>query len=265
MLQRNPKNIVLGAGYVYFDLFDEQGRPTGERYLAETPGFAISITSENLEDWSSDGPIAEKLLDVAIRVNRAGSMGLKDMSMENFALFVIGGAEMLSTSAATVSAAAVNGGQPVQQGLWYQLGVSDALPTGVRGIEDVAIKSTAETPVTFDIDDDYLLDAELGRIYIVPGGAIDDIVIVSDYDTTAVDWEQVTSDDLGAKRGALRFIAHNTSGKNRDLFLPDVVLRPDGEFAMKSRDTVQQMSFALGINLPGDGRAAVYVNGRPEA
>lgn len=254
------KNIVLGAGYCYFDEHDANGNPTGERYLAETPGFSITVSSENLEDYSSDGPVAEKHLDVPTRVSRDAALTLKDMSSENFALFIVGEAASVSTSAGSATAAAINGGNGVLQGRWYQLGVSTALPTGVRKVSAVAIKAGA---TTHDADDDYELDAELGRIYIVPGGGIaNGTVLTSDYTTVATSWDQVTSNDLGAKSGAFRFVAHNTRGANKDLYLPSVVMRPDGEFAFKSRDTVQQMGFALGINNPGDGRAAVYLNGR---
>lgn len=258
------KNIVLGAGYCFFDEHDADGNLTGERYLAETPGFTLTVSSENLEDFSSDGPIAEKHLDVPTRVVRDAALQLKDMSSENFAMFLIADVATLSTSAGSETATAINGGNGVKQGRWYQLGVSASFPTGVRGIANVVIKDGV--PTTYDVTDDYELDADLGRIYIVPGGGIaDDTVLTADYDRTAVEWEQVSSHDLGAKQGAFRFIAHNTKGQNKDLYLPFIVLRPDGEFAFKSRDTVQQMGFALGINNPGDGRAAVYLNGRAEA
>lgn len=261
MTKPATKNIVLGAGAVFFDEFDASGNLTGERYLAETPGFSLTVTSENLEDFSSDGPIAEKHLDVAIRVARDAALTLKDMSAANFAMFIIGDLSTKSTASGSETGTAINGGNGVKQGHWYQLGVSTTLPTGVRDITNVVIKDGV--PTTYDLTDDYEVDLDLGRIYIVPGGGIaDDTVLLADFDRTAASWEQVTSNDLGAKTGALRFVANNTSGANKDLYLPSIVLRPDGEFAFKSRDTVQQMGFAIGINNPGDGRAAVYLNGR---
>lgn len=257
------KNIVLGAGYVYFDEHDADGALTGERYLADTPGFSITVASESLEDYSSDGPVAEKQLDVATRVTRDAALTLKDMSTENFAMFIIGGVASMSTTAGAVTATEVNGGNGVKQGRWYQLGVSPSLPTGVRKITAVVVKDDNASPATFDLTDDYELDADLGRIYIVPGGGIaDGTVLEVDFTKTEASWDQVASTDLGAKTGALRFVASNTSGQNRDLYLPSVVMKPDGEFAFKSRDTVQQMGFTVSVNSPGDGRASVYLNGR---
>ncbi|HRQ47773.1 MAG TPA: hypothetical protein PK725_12540 [Rhodocyclaceae bacterium] len=258
------KNIVLGAGYVYFDEHAADGSLTGERYLAETPGFSLTVASESLEDYSSDGPIAEKHMDVAIRVTRDAALTLKDMSTENFAIFLIAQAAILSTTAGAVEDTPINAGNGVQQGRWYQLGVNDDYPTGVRQITGLVVHDDAVTPNVFTLDDDYEVDLELARIYIVPGGGIaNDTVLQGDFNRTVASWDQVSSNDLGAKTGALRYVAHNTRGQNRDLYLPDVVMKPDGEFAFKSRDTVQQMGFAVSVNTPGDGRSAVYLNGRP--
>lgn len=254
------KNIVLGAGHVYFDEL-VGGVLSGERYLAETPGFALTVASESLEDFSSDGPIAEKHLDVATRVTRDAAMQLKDMSAENFAMFLIGDLATKVTAAGSVTGGAINAGNGVKQGRWYQLGVSADLPTGVRKVSAVAIKDAIPTAYTVDVD--YEIDLDLARIYIVPGGGIaNNTVLLADYTRSETSWEQISSNDLGAKRGALRYVAANTSGTNRDLYLPAVVMKPDGELAFKSRDTVQQMGFNVAVSSPGDGRAAVYLNGR---
>ena len=84
-------NIVLGAGRIYFELENANGvLAGGERYIAETPGFSITVTPEVLEDWSSDGRIAEKLLDITTQVNRGGTLTVKDVDISNIALFVAG-------------------------------------------------------------------------------------------------------------------------------------------------------------------------------
>lgn len=258
------KNIVVGAGHIYFDEFDTDGNPQGERYLAETPGFSLSVSVETLEDYSSDGAVAEKHLDIPIRTVRDSNVTLKDMKLENFAMFVIGTVSAVTTTSGAVTADPINGGQGVKQGHWYQLGVDNAtMPTGVRDITSLVINDGV-TPQT--ITDDYLADLVTGRIYIVPGGGIPNgTVLTADYNEQDRTWSQVASNDLGAKKGALRYVAGNTTGENRDVFLPSTVLKPDGEVQFKSRDTVQQMGFALSVQKPSDGRAAVYVNGRAAA
>lgn len=255
------KNIVLGSGYIYFDEFDADGNLQGERYLAETPGFSLSITTENVEDYTSDGQTAEKQLDVATKTVRDAKLTLKDMSLENYAIFVIGTLSTITTTAGAVTADPINGGRGVKQGHWYQLGVDAVnMPTGVRDITGLVIKDGA-TPMTLTTD--YIAHLETGRIYIVRGGGIaDDTVLTADYNEQNRSWSQVASNDLGPKKGAVRYVAANTAGTNRDLYLPSSVLKPDGEVQFKSRDTVQQMGFGLSVQKPNDGRAAVYLNGR---
>lgn len=255
------KNIVLGAGYIYFDEFDANGNPQGELYLAESENFSFTVNTETVEVWSDDGPIAEKLVDVSTRVTRDGTMSCKNINGDTLSIFLIAAKASQTTTTGSVTAQAINDGNGVLQGRWYQLGASASQPAGVRNISAVSIKDSV--PTTYTVDTDYKIDLDTGRIYIVPGGGIaDDTVITADYTKASATWEEVTSNDLGAKSGALRFVSANTTGDNRDVFMPSVVLKPDGEFSWKSRETVQQMNFAISVQKPSDGRASVYINGR---
>ncbi len=255
------KNVVLPSGYLFFDPKDATGNLTGEIYLADTPGFTVSVNSESLEDYDSDGPINELNFDHPTNVKRGASVEVKNMSGETAEMFYVADASTITTSAGSVTGKPINGGIGVKQGRWYQLGVDATHPSGIRAIENVDILDGA-TPQT--IATDYELDAELGRIYIVPGGGIaDGTVLTSDYDTTAVSWEQIASNSLGAKEGALRFVAHNARGTNRDGFWPNVVMKPNGDAVWKSRDAVQKFAFSVSIQKPDDGTPAQYINGRP--
>jgi hypothetical protein len=256
------KNIVLGAGRCYFDAFDAAGLPAGERYLADTPEVALTIEQERVVEYGGDGPIAEKIIDEATSVDRSGRFTLCDMSAENLGMFLIGTVASLSTSAGAQAAQPVNGGSGVKQGFWYQLGVSASLPSGVRGIANLVIKDGV--PNTYVKDADYREDLETGRIYIIPGGEIaEDTVLTADYDETDAAWDQVSTHDLGPAEGAFRYVANNTKGKNRDLYVPQCRLIPSGELAWRSRTTVMAAAFDLAIVTPDDGRAAMYLNGRP--
>jgi hypothetical protein len=254
------KNIVLGAGYIFFDPVDSDGKSTGERYVAETPGFSLTLSTERMEAWSSDGPIAEKLEDITTKVTRDFKVSARDISAENLALFLIANAGTETTSGATVTDEAINGGQGITQGRWYQIGASASHPAGKRNISTLVIKDSV--PTTYVKGTDYIEDLALGRIQIIVGGGIaDDTVITADYKEATGSWEQITSNDIGAKEGALRYIADNTTGTNRDVYIPKCRMNPDGEFAMKSRDTLQELSFTISV-LKKAGLAQAYINGR---
>src|SRR5690606_38351652 len=74
----------------------------------------------------------------------------------------------------------------VQQGLHYQLGVSANRPAGAKGIVGSEDSNSTGAVVVYEAGDsnsaagafiegtDYTVDAQLGRVYIVPGGGIAD-------------------------------------------------------------------------------------------
>lgn len=266
------RNTVLGAGYVYFDEYDEAtAQYLGERYLANTPSLALAMEpGGEVKDYEADGEIAALDLHIFTLLDRTAEFTCKDMSAANMALFVDGDLSSISTTAGAVAADTINGGKGVLQGYWYQLGQSISA-AGVRAITTLVIKDSV--PTTYTLTDDYLADLTLGRIYIVPGGAIaDDTVITADFAKTDVSWEQVAAARISrARRGRLRFVAGNTAGTNRDLWIPDCQLHPMGDIQWKSRDTVQQMGFRLTIQVPtavdgaGNALAPVYINGRAVA
>ena len=62
--------------------------------------------------------------------------------------------------------------------------------------------------------------------------------------------------------GALRFVADNPKGDNRDYYFPYVKLAPDGDYALKG-DEWQQISFSFEVLKKASNIEAVYVDGRP--
>lgn len=253
------QQYILGSGRVYFNPEDANEDSTGEIYLGDTPGFTVPVTSESIDTWSSDGAIAEREDLAVTRVVRSCGITVKNVSLYNLSLFIIGTQSTLTEAGGAVTDEAISN---VQQGRYYQLGVSTANPTGVRTISSVTVTGSGGTP-TYVENDDYTVDLALGRLYIVEGGGIaDDADILVDYTKTAESREQVSASDLGAKYGALRYIADNTSGPNRDLYVPRLLLRPDGELAFKSRDAYMLMQFQAEF-LKRGSYAQCYVDGRP--
>lgn len=247
------RNIVLGSGRIFFD------DGTGELYIAETPGFELTVSPTSVEIKSDDGPVAETLLNVSTETTRNFKLTTKNIIDAALALFVGGDVSAKTTTVASVTAKAVNAGVAVEGGKWYQLGVDSTHPAGIRKIGTVLIKTGGTTHV---VTTDYILDADLGRIYIVPGGGCEGDILTSDYATTASSWSQVATNDAGSQRGALRYIADNTAGENRDVFIPVCVMEPDGTAAFKDRSNAQVLGFNVKVEKPTDGRESIYINGR---
>jgi hypothetical protein len=255
-------NYVLGAGRLFFDPL-VNGAYEGERYLGQSPGFSLSVDAERVQLFSSDGPTAEKLEDVVTQINRSASITLDEVSLENLELFLAGATSAASQSSGTVTNENINNGVGVKQGRWYQLGVTTSFPAGARSISAVVIKNAV--PETITASGNYELDLTLGRIYIVPGGAIaNGTVLTADYTRAAVNWSQVASGDLASRQGRLRYIEDATRGANRDYYMPKVDLAPSGEFSIKSRSEFAQLGFTLEVLTPDVGQA-IYVTTRPVA
>lgn len=255
--QTISNNIVVGAGYVYFDEEDANGVLTGERYIGDTPGFTLNMTSEKIEVDSSDGPVAETLVSLVKKVTRLGNVTLRNIDMDNLATFVMGDTATVTQTATPVADEALT----VKQGRYYQLGASTTNPTGVRNVSSVTVDDATGAGTAYTVTDDYIVDAAMGRIYIVPGGGIaDDATIYVDYTPAANSRTRIATNDLGAKRGAIRFMADNTNGTNRDVYIPLCEFGPSGDAAFKDRDNPMELAFELNV-LTRTGYEQVYIDG----
>lgn len=77
------------------------------------------------------------------------------------------------------------------------------------------------------------VDATTGRLYIEEAGNIaDGDTIVVSYDVETHTEEVLTADDLPIE-GALRYMADNPEGDDRDFFIPRVKLTPTGDLPLK--------------------------------
>jgi hypothetical protein len=249
MPQPTDRNTVLGAGYVFFDRL-VSGSYQGELYIANTPDLALSVEAGgNVVDYDADGPIAVELLNVDTQITRSLSFSAKHITGNLMSLFLPGTLTSYSSTSGALTAQPINGGGGVKQGYWYQLG-ANLYPGGARLVSSVAIEDA--DPTTYDITDDYLLDLVLGRVYIVPGGGIaNNTVITADFSEATASWEAVASTTLLEKvEGRFRFVANNTSGTNRDLFVPASILTPNGSLSLKSRTDVQSVGFNVRIQTP---------------
>lgn len=260
----NGKNYVLGKGKIYFDRFAANAvvnattRGEGERYLGNTPELSTTSSAENLEHYSSEGGLKTKDDSVQLSLNRSGKLTCDNVSADNQALFVLGTKGDLVQAAATAEIDLIT----ASRGRWYQLGTDALNPSGVRKVSNVVIKSGVGFTTTVAALGNYEVDAELGRVYIEATAT--DIPDLTDlqitYDVAASTREQVISSS-NTIYGALRFVADNPKGTNRDYYFPYVKLAPDGDYQLKG-DSWQQMGFTFEILDKAPGIAAVYIDGR---
>lgn len=261
------KNYTLGAGKLYFDRFDDDGNATGEYYIGNTTSLTGSTDETREEHYSSDEKERAKDASVVTQSDQQVDFTTDDIQPENLALLWKGTASQLAVSAASD----VEETLTVMRGRWYQLGQSATSPTGARSITVTAVTDDEASPVaipatsgTGGTNANYEVDEELGRIFVkedAPDIADGDSIIVT-YDEAAHSRTIIISKGETI-RGALRYIADNTAGVNRDDYWPLVELSPDGDFEFKA-DSWSEMSFT-GEVLKREGYEKHYVDGRPVA
>lgn len=252
------RNLALGKGEVYFAQFKPGTQiPGGERFLGNCPEFTMNREAEKLEHFSSTRGMRLKDDEDTVGVTNTSTISCDDVSPANIALWMLGEALTLTTAAAT---AQTDTFEDVAPGLAYQLGVTDASPTGARNVANVVVTKGA-TPLTLGTD--YEVDATLGRITLLDNDTTtviegDDLDVT--FDISASTRAQIVSSSASAE-GALRFISYNPKGQKIDYFMPWVKISPNGEIALI---TEEYMTIPLNVEaLVKDDLEAIYADGRP--
>lgn len=262
------ENYTLGRGEVYFAPFaPNTTNPMGERYFGNTPEFNLSVESEILDHFSADTKIREKDRSAVLQVNRSATLMTDDIDAENLELFFLGADSTVTQTQTGITNEQVGlTGIGVTKGEFYQLGTNAARPTGARSIIFPGTGGTAfalnkgATPLVAGTD--FLLNAELGRIQILPGSTtvVNGDILTANYTIAASTRMRVISGN-NPIRGQLRYIAQNGEGSQIDYLMPSVMIRPNGEFNLKGDDW-QMLSFTVEV-LKKQGFEAVYADGRP--
>lgn len=256
----SKQNYTLGRGELFFDRFDAGTfDKTGERYFGHTPEFTINVESESLDHWNADRGVKVKDESVLLQITRQSSFTTDSINAENLALFFLGEALTITEAGGPVTAEP----HTAKVGYFIQLGADDDNPAGVRGVSSVTVSDDASGSYTEG--EDYDVDLALGRIEVLEGGTITDGTNLEiDYTVDATTRSQVITKNSQIN-GALRFVAYNAKGDDRDYYMPYVRISPTGDFALKS-DEWQTLGFQCEIlELPNSDTAAIYADGRPVA
>ena len=234
----NGDNLLLGRGAVYFDRF-VGGVSTGERHLGNVTKFEISTEDETVEKYSSVEASSPLLKKVLIRRNVSLALTLDEFSKENLALVLMGENDATFAQAGgPIVDEAISG---VVGGRYYKL--------ANRDVSAVVVEGSGGTP-TYTLTDDYLVDADSGRIYIVPGGAITDGADIQvSYTAAAITAGAVDTIRGGVSsviEGAVRFIGDPAAGPAYEVEVWKVSVNPDGVLAMIGDDFGSaDMTFAI--------------------
>lgn len=258
------KNYTLGRGKVYIDRYPQNVTMTaltageGERYIGNTPEFMTNSSSEDLDHYDSDSGVRVKDDSVQLSFDRAGSFNCDNIDAANVALYFLGDE---STVTQTVAAGAIST-VTAKRGRFYQLGATALLPAGVRDVSNVVVAKGAGFATNVTAAGNFEVDEKLGRIYIEADSADipDDTEIQITFDVAASTRGQVVSKNRSIYC-AIRFVADNPKGLNRDYYFPYVKLSPDGDYNLKGEEW-QSMGFTMEILKKASNIESVYIDDR---
>jgi hypothetical protein len=251
------KNYTIGRGDLLFAERKADGTLGGYRPIGNTPAFNIGVQSESVQHFSSARGMRVQDRDVPVQTTYSASFKTDDINSKNLAALFLGDAETVSISSATGSTETLS---DVEKGLTYQVGVSAGNPMGVRNITVTTLKKGVATLVA---GTDYTVDTAQGTITILETGSTvvdgDDLDLT--YDQAAYSQDRVASGSTVVE-GALKFVAYNPEGENKNYLLGDVKLSPNGDYVIKSDNDWTAMDFKVSVNTPTGG-SAIYCDGAP--
>lgn len=262
MAEQTPgKMYVIGKGRLFFDRFEPGTKTgTGERYLGNSPELSSTMAQDTLDHIDADEGLNVKDEQVTISNDLTGAFKLDSIETENVAMWYGGDTEKTTIGAAT---AVIDPDVTVKRGRWYQLGVGEDTPAGTRSITNLIIATVVpaviptDPPVVTAIPTNtyganFEIDLERARVFIESDAPAvpDDTVLRFTYDQEAVT-NEITIGKGDEVRGAMRFIAKNPYGQNRDYFWPYVKVTSNGDYALKG-DSWQEMDFSFEV-LKKDG------------
>jgi hypothetical protein len=248
---------VLGRGKLFFDRFADNTKVSinGERRLGNCPSLAYTSAVDSLDHYNSEGGQKTKDASADLQKNTTGSFGCDNISSENVALFVGGSVSSLAQTAATGLTENIK----LSKDRWYQLGKTTGNPSGLRNLASLVVTATVGG-ATYSATN-YDVNYETGRVYVHPDATlVEGTEYTFTYNTVASSRKRVAS---GTKSiyGALRFVADNAEGTDRDHYFPYVKLTPNGDFNLIG-DEWSIAQFNLEILRLNDTTEAIYIDER---
>lgn len=251
-------NFTLGRGDLFFARKRDDGTFEGERLIGNVPDFKVGVTSQSVKHYNSRRGMKTQDRDVPTQTDYASDFMTDDVNPKNLSALFLGSAAVV---AQTALAAQTEVFASVEAGLTYQLGRGGVgHPAGLQKVTITSVKS-GDDVTTYATPADYIADGDLGRVTIVPGGAIADASAIKvHFDRLAASQEQIVA---GSKvvEGYIRFIAYNAEGADIDYYLPATKLSPNGDFAIITDQDWQKLSFKVSISADAAG-VPIYANGR---
>jgi hypothetical protein len=233
----DPKNLYLGAGSVYFDRFDTDGKSTGLRHLGNVDTFEITTTPEVKEKKNAMDGARATYAEVVVGNAAALSMVITEYTKENLALAMMG-EEAAFTQDADAAVADQSVGPEAADVLldvWYDMGVLNptitAVKQGLTTLDEAAYELNAQAGMI------RLLSSYTGENKAVAAAAITWSGSVPALDAEDGLWE-LQGMAVGMIKGRVRYISAENQSSGPQLMVDVWIcgLTPDGALGLITDD-----------------------------
>lgn len=249
----NTLDYFLGRGIVYLSELDANQLPSAYRDLGNSPGFSISVESEELLHQASRTGLKVTDKRITLSQNIKLSFQIDELSHDNLALFFTGTTEFVTNPA--VAGIGLVGSQivitdAVEFGRWYDL-MTAYDGSGVKAAwgdhTKIILRENSSGPTILDEGTDYELDLEMGRVFIkstaVKISSGEKLEFYSAADATAPAKLELMHALAGAAGTsyALKFIAENPANASEKIEYEfhSVTIAADGDLSLIGDDFSQ--------------------------
>jgi len=247
----SAENLMLGQGILFFDRFDfSTGVPvsTGARHLGNCSEFGLTISVEKLEKMTSMYSVRRVYKTLIKQGETTGKIKVDEYDPDNLALALMGDVSQFTRAAAiTYNAAA-----PFLAAIPSQQNTYITLPEHYIDEATVVVKDSGTT--TLALNTDYTVDAERGRIYVVPGGNLKQGTLVAPLKIefaapivlAAAGRRKISIATVPKVEGKLIFVGDSTLGPSYYAEFWHTLLTPEGDMSMIG-DELQSFTLNLSI------------------
>ena len=267
-ISKGNQNAYRGSGRVLFSYLNNDGNPTGYRYVGDTDAFSFAQSTETTRVTGGDGAIPTDLVQSVTSTTTTAGFTMNTVTSDNLAMFFNGVKENLAADTSTHTDEI----HYASKGTWVKLGATPTRPMGVSKVSSsgFAIKtgSTGNATVNASM---YDLDAENGYVYFNStftgaDGAAVRITFTAAEEEAAEGVKTPISPTAKFVSVIYEEQAEVPGGKAYNFYIPNCQILADGSVEWKSRDSLIQMPISLNILAPTNGlQDTIYFKERVES
>ena len=277
------ENTVIGAGRLYVATLDADDSPGPERYLGDSTGASLTGgEGERLQVFAGDGAdSSRKLVDKLLDVSRSMSLTLRDISLENIALFVMGEKK----SARTVTKVTDEPYPACKVGDEFQVGVykdgnaggfpaltaptgsSDGITAKAKATASASTYANAIAATSIRVQAEQADDSstktdgaggsnpstpvlvvylDTGRVEVATNAVQHGFQLTyTPGSKAATEYVESATEPL---EGAVRYVEYDPrNGRGRNVYITKATIRPNGEWPLKSRTNEQTLGLTCEV------------------